>query len=99
MTGITLKNAANQVLVDMTMFISQTQGSVDTGATGGSLAIPAPPAGKTQYFTIIPLVDMGNTGKLPGVTLSGGVLSWAYLYPTNGWGFFSANARIYYGYY
>jgi len=99
MTGITLKNAANQVLVDMTMFISQTQGSVDTGAAGGSLAIPAPPAGKTQYFIIIPLVNMGSTGKLPGVTLSGGVLSWAYLYPTNGWGFFSANARIYYGYY
>jgi hypothetical protein len=99
MTGLTIKNAAGQVLVDMTMFISQTQGAVDTGATNGGITIPAPPAGKTQFFIVVPLVNMGNTGKLPGVTLSVSNLTWAYLYPTNGWGFFSANARIYYGYY
>jgi hypothetical protein len=99
MTGITLRNAANQVLLDMTMFISQTQGSVDTGAVNGGATIPAPPAGKTQYFIVVPLVTTGVTGKLPGVTLSGNALSWSYSYATNGWGFFSANARIYYGYY
>lgn len=99
MTGLTIKNAAGQVMVDMTMFISQTQGAVDTGGVGGSITIPAPPAGKTQYYIIVPLVTTGVTGKLPGVTLSGSTLSWAYSYATNGWGFFSANARIYYGYY
>ena len=99
MTGITIKNAAGQVMVDMTMFISQTQGFVDTGVVNGGVTIPAPPAGKTQYYIIVPLVTTGVTGKLPGVTLSGTSLTWAYLYPTNGWGFFSANARIYYGYY
>lgn len=99
MTGLTIKNAAGQVMVDMTMFISQTQGAVDTGGVGGSITIPVPPAGKTQYYIIVPLVTTGVTGKLPGVTLSGSTLSWAYSYATNGWGFFSANARIYYGYY
>jgi hypothetical protein len=99
MTGLTIKNAAGQVMVDMTMFISQTQGAVDTGGVGGSVTIPAPPAGKTQYYIIVPLVTTGVTGKLPGVTLSGSTLSWAYSYATNGWGFFSANTRIYYGYY
>ncbi len=99
MTGITIKNAAGQVMVDMTMFISQTQGFVDTGGVNGGITIPAPPTGKTQYYIIVPLVTTGVTGKLPGVTLSGSTLSWAYSYATNGWGFFSANARIYYGYY
>lgn len=99
MTGLVIRNQAGQVMVDMTMNISQTQGSVDTGGVNGAIAIPAPPAGKTQYYIIVPLVTTGVTGKLPGVTLSGGVLSWQYLYATNGWGFFSANARIYYGYY
>lgn len=99
MTGLTIYNSAGQVVVDMTMKISQTQGSVDTGAVNGAISIPAPPAGKTQYYIIVPLVTTDVTGKLPGVTLSGGTLSWAYSYATNGWGFFSANARIYYGYY
>jgi len=100
MTGLTIRNSANQVMVDMTMFISQTMGSVDTGAANGGITIPAPPAGKTMYYIIVPLVSSGlGTGKLPGVTLSGTSLSWAYSYPTNGWGFYSINARIYYGYY
>lgn len=99
MTGITIKNAANQALVDMTMFISQTQGSVVTGAVNGGITIPALPAGKTRFLIVVPLVNVGSTGKLPGVTQSGSTLTWAYSYPTNGWGFFSANARIYYGYY
>jgi len=38
-------------------------------------------------------------GKKPGVTLSPGVMSWAYSYSTAGWGYFSARCRIYYGYY
>jgi hypothetical protein len=99
MTGLTIKDALGRVMVDMTMNISQTQGSVDTGAVNGGATIPAPPAGKTQYFIVVPLVEMGNTGKLPGVTLTGSTLSWVYVYPTNNWGFYSANARIYYGYY
>lgn len=100
MTGLTIRNAAGQVTVDMTMNISQHQGSVDTGAVNGAIAIPGPPPGKTQYFIVVPLQDLQlERGKKPGVTLSGGVLSWAYSYATNGWGYFSANCRIYYGYY
>lgn len=100
MTGLTIRSATGAVLVDMTMNISQDQGFIDTGGVNGSIAIPAPPAGKTQFFGVVPLVDMQReAGKLPGVTMTPGVLSWAYLYPTNGWGFFSANARIFYGYY
>lgn len=100
MTGLTIRSAAGQVLVDMTMKISQMQGSVDTGAVNGSISVPAPPTGKTQYFIVVPLVNLQReTGKRPGVTLSGGTLSWSYSYATNGWGYFSANCRIYYGYY
>lgn len=100
MTGLTIYDAAGRLLVDMTMNISQTQGSVDTGGANGAISIPPPPAGKTQYFIVVPLVSMQRgAGKAPGVTLVGGTLSWRYLYPTNGWGFFSANCRIFYGYY
>ena len=100
MTGLTIRNAAGQVMVDMTMRISQALGSVDTGAVNGGITIPAPPTGKTLYYIIVPLVDLQReNGKKPGVSLSGTSLSWVYSYATNGWGYFSANCRIYYGYY
>lgn len=100
MTGITIKAADGRVLVDMTMKLSQTMGSVDTNSVDGAVAIPAPPTGKSAYFIVVPLVDLQREkGKKPGVTLSGTSLSWAYSYNTNGWGYFSANCRIFYGYY
>jgi hypothetical protein len=85
----------------MTMFISQSMGYVDTGGGNGSITVPAPPSGKTLYYQIVPLVDLGkDLGKKPGVTLSGRNLSWAYsFYTGGGWGYFAANCRIYYGYY
>ncbi|WP_243269863.1 hypothetical protein [Pseudomonas sp. EKM23D] len=86
--------------VDMTMFISQTVGSIDTNGQNGAIQIPAPPVGRTSFFTVSPLVDLQvEKGKRPGVILNGTSLSWAYSYNTAGWGFFSANCRIYYGYY
>lgn len=100
MTGITIKANDGRVLVDMTMNISQTLGSVDTGGANGSVTIPGPPAGKTLYFIVVPLVDLQREkGKKPAVTLSGTSLAWVYSYNPNGWGYFSANCRIYYGYY
>jgi hypothetical protein len=100
MTGLTIKSAAGVVMVDMTMNISQTQGSIATGAVNGSIATPLAPAGKTQFYIVVPLVDLQQEkGKKPGVTLGDGILSWSYSYPTNGWGYFSANCIIYYGYY
>lgn len=100
MTGITIKAADGRVLVDMTMKLSQTMGSVDTNSADGAVSIPVPPSGKSAYFIAVPLVDLQREkGKKPGVTLSGTSLSWAYSYNTNGWGYFSANCRIFYGYY
>ncbi|MEE4668277.1 hypothetical protein V2L05_03480 [Pseudomonas alliivorans] len=100
MTGITIKAADGRVLVDMTMKLSQTMGSVDTNSLNGAVTIPSPPTGKSLYFIIVPLVDLQREkGKKPAVILSGTTLSWAYSYNTNGWGYFSANCRIYYGYY
>ncbi|WP_122498949.1 hypothetical protein [Pseudomonas viridiflava] len=100
MTGITIKAADGRVLVDMTMKLSQAMGSLDTNSVDGAVAIPAPPSGKSVYFIVVPLVDLQREkGKKPGVTLSGTSLSWAYSYNTNGWGYFSANCRIFYGYY
>ena len=84
MTGLVIKDSAGNVLVDMTMRISQTQGSVTTGGANGSISIPSPPTGKTAFFIVVPLVDLQREkGKKPGVTLSGNTLSWAYSYSTN----------------
>jgi hypothetical protein len=100
MTGLTIKSSDGVVLLDMTMKISQHMGSVVTGAVNGAITIPAPPTGKVAYFIVVPLVDLQmEKGKKPGVTLSGTALSWAYSYATNGWGYFSANCQIFYGYY
>lgn len=100
MTGLIINAADGSILVDMTMSISQTLGSVETGGSNGSISIPSPPTGKTMFFIVVPLVDMQmEKGKRPGVSLSNNTLSWAYSYSTAGWGFFSANCMIYYGYY
>ena len=100
MTGLVIRDTSGRVTLDMTMNISQQQGSVDTGGANGAIGIPGPPAGKTQFFIVVPLQDLQlERGKKPGVTLSGGVLSWSYSFATNGWGYFAANCRIFYGYY
>lgn len=100
MTGLVIRDANGRLLVDMTMNISQTQGFIDTNGVNGAIAVPLAPTGKTPFIIIVPLQDLQlEKGKKPGVTLSNGTLSWAYSYSTNGWGYFSANCRIYYGYY
>lgn len=100
MAGLQAWDPTGRQILNMTMKISQTQGFVDTGGANGAIAIPGAPGGKTQFFIVVPLVDMQlDKGKRPGVTLSGGVLSWQYIFNTNGWGFFAANCRIFYGYF
>jgi len=101
MVGLVIRDRdSGLVKVGMTMNISQTQGSVITNSANGSITIPAPPVGKTQFPIVVPLQDIQREkGKLPSVVISGGVLSWIYSYNTNGWGNFSANCIIYYGYY
>lgn len=100
MAGLQTWDNAGRVLVDMTMRISQMQGYVDTGGANGAIGIPGPPGGKTQFTIVVPLQDLQvEKGKKPGVTISGGVLSWSYSFSPNGWGYFAANCRIFYGYY
>lgn len=100
MTGLVIRDSSNRVIVDMTMNISQQQGSIDTGGVNGSIAVSPPPWGKTPFYIVVPLQDLQlEKGKRPGVTLSGNVLSWSYSFSTLGWGYFAANCRIYYGYY
>lgn len=100
MTGLTIRSVDNVVTLDMTSSISQSVGSVVTNGQNGTAQIPLPPPGKSAYFSVVPLVNIdGWRGKLPGVTLNGTTLSWSYSYATNGWGFFSANCEINYGYY
>lgn len=99
-TGLIINNPSGVNIVNMTMFISQTIGSVDTNGAAGAITIPAAPTGRTLFFVVVPLVNLQQEkGKKPGVTLSGTNLSWSYSYNTDGWGFFSANCRLYYGYY
>lgn len=86
-------------LVDMTVPISQMLGYVDTNAANGSAVIPSAPAGRTLFYAISDLSPQDRyLGKRPGVTLSGNTLSWAYSY-AGGWGFYSMNCRIHYGYF
>lgn len=100
MTGLVIRDSSNRVIVDMTMNISQQQGSVDTGGANGAITVSPPPSGKTPFYIVVPLQDLQlEKGKRPGVTLTGNVLSWSYSFSTNGWGYFAANCRIYYGYY
>ncbi|NWD74843.1 hypothetical protein HX890_12085 [Pseudomonas gingeri] len=100
MTGLTIKDATGRVVVDMTMDLAQSMGSVDTGGANGSLALGAPPAGKTLFYIVVPLVDTQlEKGKLPGVTITGANMTWEYSFNTLNWGFFAAPSRIYYGYY
>lgn len=101
MVGLVIRDkSTGAVRINMTTFISQTTGSVETNGQDGQIQIPAPPAGRTLFFTVSPLVDLQmDKGKRPGVVLSDTTLSWVYSYNTAGWGFFSANCRIYYGYY
>jgi hypothetical protein len=100
MTGLTIRNEAGLVTLDMTMNISQQMGSVITGGVNGSAPIFSPPDGKRLFYIVVPLVDLEKEkGKRPGVTISGTTLTWSYSYNTNGWGYFSANCRIDYGYY
>lgn len=100
MTGITIRRSDGSLMLDLTTKLSQNLGFVDTNSVNGSITIPAPPSGKTSYYICVSLVDTQlEKGKIPGVTISGTTLSWQYSYNTLGWGNFSANTRIYYGYY
>lgn len=101
MVGLVIRDkASGAVKVDMTSFISQTLGYVETNGQNGAIQIPEPPAGRSLFFTVSPMVDLQmDKGKRPGVTLDGTSISWSYSYNTAGWGFFSASCRIYYGYY
>lgn len=99
-TGFLAFSENGSVITDMTILISQTQGSIVTGGANGSASLPALPTGRQRFYMIVSLVDMNREkGKRPGVSISGNAMTWAYSYSTNGWGYFSANCRIYYGYY
>jgi len=100
MVGLVIRSSDGTVKLDMTTSICQMVGSVITGGANGSTAIPAAPTGRTMFYVIVPLVDLQREkGKLPGVTIVGTTMTWAYSYNTNNWGNFSANCQIYYGYY
>lgn len=97
--GLQVFGSDGRSLVDMSSSISQHQGDIVTNGASGSISLPALPPGKQRFYIIVPLVDTQLwKGKKPGVTISGDTLSWQYLHST--WfGQFSANCRIYYGYY
>lgn len=98
-TGFLAYAPDGTLLVDMTSSISQMLGYVDTNAVDGSATLPAPPAGKTLFYAVVEISPQDRgLGKRPGITQSGNTLSWAYSY-MGGWGFYSMNCRIHYGYY
>lgn len=99
-TGFLAFAQDGSVITDMTVLISQTQGSVVTDGANGSAILPAVPTGRQRFYMTVSLVDMNREkGKRPGVRFSGNTMNWAYSYSPNNWGYFSANCRIYFGYY
>ncbi|NBK38130.1 hypothetical protein EON09_06250 [Pseudomonas soli] len=99
-TGFLAFAEDGSVVTDMTVLVSQTQGSVVTDSANGSATMPPVPAGRQRFYMIVPLVDMNREkGKRPGVSISENTITWTYSFSTNNWGYFSANCRIYYGYY
>ncbi|TKW65153.1 MAG: hypothetical protein DI616_15615 [Paracoccus denitrificans] len=98
-TGLKTWAPDGTLLVDMTKTFSQEQGFVDTNNVNGSITMPPLPVGKTRFtFSVALSGDNAFFGKKPGITVSGDTLSWAYSY-ADGWGYYSLNCRIYYGYY
>lgn len=98
-TGLRVYNTSGLLTLDMTSNISQMIGYVDTGGANGSRVIPAAPVGRTLFYAISELQAQNKgLGKRPGVTLTGTSLSWNYSY-ASGYGFYSMNCRIHYGYY
>ncbi|MDH0300617.1 MULTISPECIES: hypothetical protein [unclassified Pseudomonas] len=98
-TGFLAYAPDGTLLIDMTTSISQMLGYVDTGAVDGSAVLPSPPPGRTLFYAVAELSEQDRgLGKRPGITLVGTTLSWAYSY-AGGWGFYSLNCRIHYGYY
>lgn len=97
--GLKAYSSDGKLILDMTTDISQMLGYVDTNKANGSMTIPAAPAGRTLFYAVAALdLQNKNLGKQPGVTLSGRTLSWQYQY-AGGWGYYSMNCRIHYGYY
>lgn len=97
--GLEIYGADGKLHVNMATSISQYQGEVVTNAVNGAVAMPDLPAGKQRFYIIVTLVDTQQwKGKKPGVTVTGNTLSWQYQH-SMWFGQFSANCRIYFGYY
>lgn len=57
MVGLVIRDkATGAVKIDMTSFISQTTGYVETNGQNGEIQIPAAPAGRSLFFTVSPLI-------------------------------------------
>lgn len=97
--GLEVYDPAGRLIVNMATVFSLHQGYLDTNAVNGAAAMPPMPAGKNRFYYIVSLQDTNKwRGKKPGVTISGDTISWVYQHST--WfGQFSANCRIFYGYY
>lgn len=98
-SGLEVYDSAGRPLVDMTTVFSFHQGYFDTGAANGSGAMPPLPEGKTRFYYIVSLQDTNQwRGKRPGVTITGNTINWVYQH-SRWFGQFSANCRIFFGYY
>lgn len=98
MVGLVTRNSDNKITADMTKFLSQSAGFVDTNpavSLTGSKVISLP-VGRNYFYIIVPLQDAQRTkGKRPGITLTKDLISWRYLMPSG----FAMKCRVYYGYY
>lgn len=93
----------NELITDMTDRISQNMGWVDTNGTNGSLVVPDAPNGRTFFHYVVGIAANPTAdGMRPGVTITDNgdtvTLNWRYSY-NGGFGRYSLNCRIHYGYY
>ncbi len=75
--GLVIKDAAGNVMLDLSRRLGRIIGSLDTGiSTSGSVVVPEFATNEPFWFTL-PKGSIGNWYD-PGVLISGTTLSWAF---------------------
>ncbi|MNM35028.1 hypothetical protein D3C81_456940 [compost metagenome] len=94
--GLQVFDTAGNTVLDTTARLGIVLGYVDTGTVDGSLAVPDFIRG-TPFFFMTPLEAMAPSQLVPGVSVSGTSLVWAFIGGASN--SLKISVRIYYGIY
>lgn len=96
-------SSSNRLIADLTVATSQNIGYVDTNKVNGSITVAEAPNGRTFFHFVVALEPNATAdGLRPGILITDNgdtrTITWTYSY-TPGFGRFSLNCRIHYGYF